>query len=313
MVHVPKDHVKQELLDLLHKDRTEVPNFEVVQVRVDMGKGSKISERTRAYEIQCLQKDASSLAKLLQSGSFKTTPIYVPYRIKRSDPNTFKRAIKRQIRTLAEQWVIKIQGFTADMMEYARPKLQAPHNEGIVPTKNTTKGEWKILVHKTHYAKAIAWLQENWNDIVEAIPAEAYDNEMMAEPKITSRNSAATDVSSEDGSVDTYGTILSNLYYGFATDEEDDTKSENSGSSEMPSNTTASRPVSYAQVIGGNTSSVSQVSGCTETRNDEMAKLQEKHSTLEQKLNTVTEEFNTVTAELVELKSLLQQLLSKGH
>ena len=304
MVHVSREHVKKELLERLKEATAEVPNFEIVQVRVDMGKGSKISERTRAYEIQCVQKDASSLAKLLQSDPFKRSPIYVPYRIKRSDPKTFKRAITRQIRTLSEQWVIKLQGLSVKMMEMINPQLYKSHIEGIVPTKNVQKGEWKLLVHKEKYKETICWLKENWKDIMDTIPIEMHMGCMPEAPKIASRNSAITVASSEDGTVDTYGTILSSLYDGY---DDHDTQSQASETAEeSQSENPVSHPVSYAQVLAGTNSSVSQVSGWTEHRNDEMAKLKEKHSTLEDK-------FNNVTAELIELKSLLQQLLSQGQ
>ena len=114
---------------------------------------------------------------------------------------------------------------------------------------------------------------------------------------------ATTEASSEDGTVDTYGTILSSLYYG--TTEEDEVQSEVSGSEAAPSENPKPGPVSYAQVLGGTTSTVSQVSGWTETRTEEFNRLQERHSNLEEK-------FNIVTAELGTLKDMLQQLLLQG-
>ena len=103
MANMGKTTVKEEILTLLKKDNQEVPNFEIMQVGVDMGRGSKLSERTRAYEIQCVQKNASSLAKMLQTGHFKTQPVYIPYRLKKADPKTFKGAIKRQIGPVGHQ------------------------------------------------------------------------------------------------------------------------------------------------------------------------------------------------------------------
>ena len=91
---------------------------------------------------------------------FKEKPVYVPYRMKQTNPETFKQAIKRQIKILSEQWVIKIQGFTTDMIAFTRDKILESWAVGIVPTKKTTAGEWKILVDRKDYRNTMAWLRE---------------------------------------------------------------------------------------------------------------------------------------------------------
>lgn len=302
--NTPREVVKEEILSMLRQENAEVPNFEIVQVRIDMGKGSRTSERTRAYEIQCPQKEASGLAKKLQSGIFQKQPIYVPYRLKKSDPKTFKNAIKRQIKVLSEQWVIKIRGFTPDMIQHAKGIILQSAVEEAVPTHNTALGEWKLLLHRKDYGKTMKWLQSNWTTILETIPQEMQAGSTMEEPRITSKNATTFETQSEDSSVDTYGTILSSLYYG--TDQDDEVQSEVSGSEAVPRETTTPYPVTYAQVMKGNTSTVSQVSGWTENRNDEFVKLQEKHTALETK-------FDNVSAEIIELKHMIQQLLSQGQ
>lgn len=304
MLHTPKEVVKEEILSMLRKDHQEVPNFEIVQVRVDMGKNTDSSIRTRAYEIQCPYRDASTLAKKLQSGTFTTHPVYVPYRLKRSNPSTFKQAIKKQIQVLSDQWVIKIRGFTQDMIQYVNSKIRESPVEAVVPTRDRTLGEWKLLVPRSAYSSTMKWLSENWNDIVDMIPEEVKNASNLEKPKITSKNSQIYETNSDEGTVDTYGTILSSLYYG--TDNNEDVQSDVSDSVAAQSESNTNRPITYARVAKGTTSTVSQVSGWTEHRNDEFAQLQEKHTTLEDK-------FKEVTAELSELKILLKQLLSQGQ
>jgi len=304
MIHTPRETVKNEILSRLKQDNQEVPNFEIVQVRVDMGKDSGSSLRTRAYEIQCPYREASTLAKKLQSGTFKNQPVYVPYRLKRSDPNTFKQAIKKQIQVLTEQWVIKISGFTPEMIQHINAKILESDIEAVVPTRDKTQGEWKLLVPRSEYGKTMKWLSDHWNNILDMIPDTIKNDSTFENPKITSKNPNQYETNSEEGTVDTYGTILSALYYG--TEEQVDVQSEISESEEAPSEGYSERPITYAKVTKGTTSSVSQVSGWTDHRNEEFAQLQAKHSTLEDK-------FNAVTAELGELKLLLQQLVAQGQ
>lgn len=300
MMNTNNGVVKSEIIQMLRVDNAEIPKFEIVQVRVDMGKGSKSSERTRAYEIQCLTKDAPRLSKLLQTGQFRVKPVYVPYRMKNSKPEVFKSAIKRQIKVLADQWVIKIQGFTPEMVHYLKQHVTDYKIEAVVPTYNTSKGEWKMLVHRNDHRKAVQTLKSKWNELIAEIPTTIKNDSPYDDPKIVSRNAATYASSSEEGTVDTYGTILSSLYYG--SEKEIDASSEVTDGDQSNADDKEDRPVSYAKVLKGVNSSVSQVTGWTEQRQDEFAKLKEQHTNLEEK-------FNTVTAELSELKQMMQQLL----
>jgi hypothetical protein len=304
MANITKEVVKDEIVSMLKSTDEEVPNFEIVQVRVDMGKGSKAVERTRAYEIQCPQRHASRLAKMLQSGPFKEKPAYIPYRMKQNNPEVFKQAIKRQIKILSEQWVIKIQGFSPEMMAFAREKITESWAETVVPTKNDHLGEWKILMHRKAYKNTMNWLRENWTEILESIPPELAEGSPFDEQKVASRNSELMETGSEEGTIDTYGTILSSLYYG--TDSEGDghtvdSHNENLGSEHRPTNT-----VPYAQVARGAPSPVSQISGWTDQRQEEFNKLQEAHSQLQAN-------FHKVTDEICELKVMMQKLLENTY
>lgn len=223
--------------------------------------------------------------------------------MKQDNPTVFKKAIKKQIQILADQWVIKIQGFTPEMITFAGEKITESWATGVVPTRNTTEGEWKILVDRKHYGKTMAWLQEYWTDIRETIPPELVEGSPYDEQKVVSKNAMVMETASEEGTVDTYGTILSSLYHG---DEDSEDRSRASKSEEIPIVPPSIRPVSYAQVIRETPSTVSQMSGWTERRNEDFTKLQEKHSDLEKK-------FCEVTNEIGELKDMLQQLLSQSY
>jgi len=175
--------------------------------------------------------------------------------------------------------------------------------EAIVPTKNKDRGEWKITVDREAHMATMEWLHEHWVDILELIPTEISNASPFDNPKITSKSRNHPETESEEGTVNTYGTILSSLYYGTDNEEAESESSEAEPTATAPK----ARPVTYAQVIrDGNISTVSQVSGWTDHRNEEFVQLQEKHSSLEEK-------FQSVTAELSELKDLLQQLLAQGQ
>ena len=146
----------------------------------------------------------------------------------------------------------------------------------------------------------MAWLQNHWEEILGRIPPEVLASNPHEEPKIATKNAATFEPGSEEGTVDTYGTILSSLYGG--GEDVDEVQSDVSDEEESNEAPVRNYPVTYAQVMKGPNSAVSQVTGWTEQRTEEIVKLQEKNTKLEDQLNTVT-------AELGELKNMLQQLL----
>jgi hypothetical protein len=140
---------------------------------------------------------------------------------------------------------------------------------------------------------------------MDLIPPEVLQDCPYDTPKITTRSSAiATENDSEEGTIDTYGTILSSLYYG--TDNEAEVQSEVSDDDREARSHRTNRPVTYAQVTRTTPSTVSQMSGWTDRRQEEFSKLQEQHSDLEQK-------FQVVTEELCQLRSLLERLLTQNQ
>ena len=55
LYHTPAEHVKKEFLDMLKQDNKEIPNFEIVKVRVSTENTRSWKDRVEAYEVQCVQ------------------------------------------------------------------------------------------------------------------------------------------------------------------------------------------------------------------------------------------------------------------
>ena len=141
MVHIPKDQVKQGLLDKLkqashHATMMGVPNFEIVQVRVDiMGKESK----------QCIRENQPEHMKF---NAFKKEPLQITS-IRAFQKETYLCPIPHQAvvqqQTHTHSWnsgwlVIKLQALSREMMDDhdINCKVWDTHIAGIVlPTNNT--------------------------------------------------------------------------------------------------------------------------------------------------------------------------------
>jgi hypothetical protein len=262
--HTPAEHVKQGLLGMLHQDQTEVPNFEIVKIRVMTENARSWKDRVEAYEVQCAQQCASTLAHMLRSGSFANEPIVIPYYYRKSQPKMFQGALNRQRRVLLTQYVIKVDGISPAMAPIISEAITLPTIIGMVPSPKTHLGEWRLLVDQSKFQEAMKWLHQNWNEIVESIPDDLIeDSPFDHDPRITSRLGKTRDDpyssdKSEDGTIDSYGTLLSAL---FEQDADESIASNDSNSKQQSK--TSSAPVSYAKVARQGSSSVSVTSAVT--------------------------------------------------
>lgn len=70
------------------------------------------------------------------------------------------RYIQKSYQKTDTNFVRAIQVLNVEMMDMISPKLYESQIEGIVPTKNVQKGEWKLLVHKNRYTRAIGQVHD---------------------------------------------------------------------------------------------------------------------------------------------------------
>jgi hypothetical protein len=119
-------------------------------------------------------------------------------------------------------------------------------------------------VDQADFHDAIKWLHQNWNGIIDSIPDDLVDGSPFDhEPRITSRlgkirEDPYSSDKSDDGTIDSYGTLLSAL---FEQDADASIASDNSNPKKQSK--ASSVPVSYAKVASQGSSSVSVTSAVT--------------------------------------------------
>ena len=262
--HTPAAHVKKELLEMLKQESEEIPNFEIVKVRVSTENARSWKDRVEAYEVQCVQQNASTLAKKFREGQFEQEPVVIPYYYRKSHPKMFQGALNRQRKVIMTQYVIKIDSITPEMAPYVSTAIELDTINGMVPSQKTDLGEWRLLVDKSNFPSAMKWLFQNWNTIVESIPTELLDTSpFSSEPKITSRfgingNDPYSSEASADGTIDSYGTILTAMFEADADDRSIETYETNSGKPPI-----MRAPVSFAKVVASGASNTSVSSAVT--------------------------------------------------
>jgi hypothetical protein len=155
-------------------------------------------------------------------------------------------------------------GISSEMAPIISEAITIPTVTGMVPSPKTQIGEWRLLVDQSDFQDAIKWLHQNWNGIIDSIPDDLLDESPFDhEPQITSRlgktrKDPYSSDTSEDGTIDSYGTLLSALF----EHEADATIASNDSTSKKQSKASFA-PVSYAKVASQGSSSVSVTSAVT--------------------------------------------------
>jgi hypothetical protein len=221
--HLHKAAAKIKLQrDLLSTSDT-VPHFELTNARVKSHKKSSAFGQTQSYEIQCSRSDAKTLAKLLKSGPFRKTLPFVPYSLKRTNPEAFLKAIQQQNAMLNHTWVVKIEGFTSEAIDCIRPTiLKYPGVSDIVPMYNgSDRGAWKILLHQNQFKKFRKWLDIEWETITSTITAAATENKPPTHPEYSVTSAAGYESDDDEDDDDSYATAFSNAMSAASLPEED--------------------------------------------------------------------------------------------
>jgi hypothetical protein len=213
--HLHKAAAKIKLQRDLLSTSDAVPNFELTNARVKSHKKASAFGQTQSYEIQC--------TKLLKSGPFRKTLPFVPYSLKRTNPEAFLKAIQQQNAMLNHTWVVKIEGFTSEAIECIRPTiLKYPGVSDIVPTYNgSDRGAWKILLHQNQFKKFRKWLATEWEMITSIITAAATANKPPTHPLYSVTSAAGYESEDDDDDEDSYATAFSNAMSAASLPEED--------------------------------------------------------------------------------------------
>jgi len=218
--HIHRNEAKRQIQAQLALNNAEHPNFELVSVRVRSGQKQTAFHQTRAYEVQCARSDAKALAKMLTSGPFRQTMIFVPYAFKKRQPEAFLQAIMNQNKELADTWIVKLQGLTDIILEEIRPIIMSqPGVKAIVPTHNgQDKGQWKILVSQKKFAAFRRWLGTQWNTITKNLTEETLASIPETHPPMIITSADTGDNDDDSTGEESYATAFTNAMSVITTD-----------------------------------------------------------------------------------------------
>lgn len=307
VTHVSRNIAIQRLRQRLKQEFEEVPKFTLVVQNIATGKGQDLSNRAKAYDIRCDQKDAPRLSKMLQSQTFANDPVYMPYYMKKKNPRTFLNALRVQNEIHRNAYVIKAQGLNTTMMNSFWNRIASePGMMEVVPTHNFIQnGEWRILVHKDQFQQLHSRLTDHlaqWWDSVDEIEKRESPYE---DPQIVSKRSSGQEESDEE-SLNTYSTMLTNMYDP-PSDEECDSKEP----TERPIFTQPQETTTYAQRthMTSSSPSASKVSGTSKVSGITNATGLQSNTveTLEAKVETLQNTVNNLTSQIAQLMTMLQE------
>lgn len=207
VAHYTREHLHQNIKNIIEKQEKVHPTFQLIPQRIT---NNNKTATTRAYTVQCVKSDARQLIHLLTHGEFRKNPIFIPFKYKTSQPETFTRCIRKQNEVYHKTWVIKLAGISPSSMEYISEDINNLTGVfHVVPTRRLEEtGEWKVLVDYTKCAFIHRQLTKQWPTIVAKIPQEVLDTSPSRFPFPTISSQKVRGYQDESSETDSYGSIL---------------------------------------------------------------------------------------------------------
>ncbi len=118
--------------------------------------------KTHAYSIQVLEKDATSMKQHLRK-LYADEPLYIPYSMKKNNPEIVAQAIIKQNKKIADTFVIVVVGINRQAMDSLENTLKEVR--GYIEHSDTNRtdhnGRWNILVDVQHFKSAKKQISTN--------------------------------------------------------------------------------------------------------------------------------------------------------
>jgi hypothetical protein len=205
-----QEFIRSKIATATKRSKKNVPKFQCgFTSPFIMSDGHRTS--TKSYDIQCRQKDAKELIKLLHI-TYQSAPGFVFHKLRHVDAQTYTNAIRIQNSYLSKSRVVPIHGINSDIMFTLENEiLQVDGVLGILRHKDTdTKGRWSIMTNESHFKPICAEFKEHLHNWV-LFYSEQFPNPLtFPPPGLAFRNQQEDDDSGI--SFNTYMTNASSIY-----------------------------------------------------------------------------------------------------
>lgn len=143
---------------------------------------------TQAFSVEVPTHSAAQLISLMKE-STKDTKDYVPFQMRRRNPDAFQGAIRYQNHVLANQHVVMINHIGTDAMYYLSDRIQAISGVlDVIPTKKVShNGKFYVLVQKNEEGKVRKALQQHFDEWYrDVVPEDAkpHDGKFEGPPEV---------------------------------------------------------------------------------------------------------------------------------
>jgi hypothetical protein len=169
--------------------RIKLPKFQAV-LKTHKILHHERSSSTQAYTIEVPTHSATQLISIMKEAT-KDTKEYVPFQMRRRNPDAFQGAIRYQNHILANQRVVMIHNLGMDAMYYLTDRIQAIAGvQDVIPTKKVSQnGKFYVLVTKAEENKVRQSLQtqfDGWYHEVVPDDAKPQDGQFEGPPGLLS-------------------------------------------------------------------------------------------------------------------------------
>ena len=141
-------------------DTVTIPQYHLSNCSPDFSDDNGLSMKTKAVQILMARSDQKLLDSLLKK-AYANNPIYVPWRLKHSNPPQYRNCLRVQHKYLLNTWTLPVNGVNRTEMFYLHPQfIETGVISSVQQTRTTdTEGRWNLLVTRSEYKEACFKIQ----------------------------------------------------------------------------------------------------------------------------------------------------------
>jgi hypothetical protein len=165
------------------------PKFELIQVKQKAYWNDQMAT-TKSYSVQVRESDAEKLAKMISKAMEKTPGNFIPYKLRRVDPEAFFLAIKQHNFRMLNQHNIVVKNLNLRTLFYLETHIRAlPGVQDVVEARNNEwTGRVNVLVDQKFFRatrEELAHKLEEW--IINYVPQDAkpIEGQFSGDPEVS--------------------------------------------------------------------------------------------------------------------------------
>jgi hypothetical protein len=208
-----EEKIKNDIASTTGRAKKKIPKFQCSYSSPFVMSDDGVRIATKSYDLQCRQRDAKDIVKLLQE-AYGANPTFIFHRLRHKNLTIYKNAIRKQNAFLAQSRVVPIHGVSEDaMFALDNELMQVKGVKQVLRHRDTvSKGRWSLMTTEADFKYVVLMMKEHLPPWVKHFSKEFPPPSHFPPPAVAFRNNFDEDSEGSDNSFATYMSACSSIF-----------------------------------------------------------------------------------------------------